>query len=424
LKKVNVAIMGFGTVGTGVYKVLEKEKKNIEEKEGISLNIVKVYSRHFHYNIPDILKVYSVDDISEDPDIDIVIETIGGIEPTKDLVLQCLNSGKTVVTANKKMIAMYWPELEEAAKKTGAGLYFEASVGAGIPILRTIDDSLQANTISSVEAIINGTTNYILTKMYLEGRDYDDVLREAQELGYAEADPSADVDGYDAMYKLAILASKAFHTRIPIDRIYMEGISGIKKKDIQFASDFGYVIKLLAIARKNGKKIELRVHPAMISKQHPLANVLDSYNAILLNGNAIGDIMVYGRGAGDFPTASAVLSDVVYAAQKTKHKYASFKNNMGELSEELEFNTNWQNPFYIRLDLLERPGVLSKVTKIMGDHNISLNLVMQKGLKKEAATIVFLTYPSNEKDVQAAIQELKLSEVVKKVSAVIRIIED
>ena len=315
MKKVNVAIMGFGTVGTGVYKVLEKEKKNIEEKEGISLNIVKVYSRHFHYNIPDILKVYSVDDISEDPDIDIVIETIGGIEPTKDLVLQCLNSGKTVVTANKKMIAMYWPELEEAAKKTGAGLYFEASVGAGIPILRTIDDSLQANTISSVEAIINGTTNYILTKMYLEGRDYDDVLREAQELGYAEADPSADVDGYDAMYKLAILASKAFHTRIPIDRIYMEGISGIKKKDIQFASDFGYVIKLLAIARKNGKKIELRVHPAMISKQHPLANVLDSYNAILLNGNAIGDIMVYGRGAGDFPTASAVLSDVVYAAQ-------------------------------------------------------------------------------------------------------------
>lgn len=420
-RDVNIAILGFGTVGTGVYKIINTEGEKIAHKENLQPKVRKVLSRSYHYDIPEEIKAADIDEIVSDPSIDIVIETMGGIQPAKSYVISALKAGKTVVSANKQMISTNWPDIEEAAKSTGAGFYFEASVGGGIPLLRAIDDSLQANTMSSVFAIINGTTNYILTKMTNNGSDYGEVLAEAQKLGYAEADPTADVDGYDAMYKLSILASKAFHSRLPIECIYREGITKVTKQDIQYAKDFGYVIKLLAIAKREGDVVELRVHPTMIPQSHPLANVHDSFNAIFMKGNHVGDVMLYGRGAGDLPTASAVLSDVIYASHAKQHKYATFENKNGFVSPILTFNDNWECPFYIRLNLLNVPGVLSKVTKVMGDHNISILSVMQKEVQKDHATIVFLTYPSKEKDIQHVLEELRNTGIVNEVGSVIRI---
>jgi homoserine dehydrogenase len=261
MKNVNIALIGLGTVGSGVYKTIAMQKANIEHKEGISLNIKMVLALQYAIEIPEELKVKDFyKDVAADPDIDIVIELIGGVSPAKEFVLAALNAGKTVVTANKELLARFWPELDAAAKASGAGLYFEASVGGGIPILRTIWDSLQANEITSVMGIINGTTNYILSKMEQDRASYEAVLKEAQQLGFAEANPKNDVEGYDAMYKLSILSSMAFHARVPVEYIYREGITGITQEDIAYADELGYSVKLLAIGKKRGKTVEARVH--------------------------------------------------------------------------------------------------------------------------------------------------------------------
>lgn len=420
MKKINIAIVGFGTVGTGVYKLIEIEKENIKKNDNLELNIRKVFSRHFHYVIPDEIKCSSIDEICSDPEIDIVVETMGGVNPAKDYVIRFLAAKKTVVSANKQLIATHWEELEEVAEKNNAGFYYEGSVGGGIPIIRTMDDSLQANTVDSLIAIVNGTTNYILTKMSQDHREYMDVLKEAQELGYAEADPTSDVDGFDTMYKLSILASKAFHMRLPVEDIYREGISKLNKKDIEYAADFGYIIKLLAIAKRKGDEVEIRLHPTMISHQHPLANVHDSFNAIFMHGNAVGDIMLYGRGAGDFPTASAIVSDIIYATYNRNRRYTSIKNR----GEEYHINSNWSCPFYLRLEVLNVPGVLAQVTKVMGDRGISILSLVQKDATSDYATIVVLTYPSREKDMQKVVGELGELDVVKRVCSVIRMEND
>ena len=420
MKKINIAIIGFGTVGTGVYKLIQIEKENIKKNDGLDLEIKKVFSRHFHYVIPDEIKCSSVDEICNDPDIDIVVETMGGVNPAKDYVIKLLAAKKTVVSANKQLIAMHWVELEEVAAKNNAGFYYEGSVGGGIPVIRTMDDSLQANTVDSLMAILNGTTNYILTKMSHDHREYRDVLKEAQELGYAEADPTSDVDGFDTTYKLSILASKAFHMRLPVEDIYREGISKLSKKDIEYAADFGYIIKLLAIAKKKADEVEIRVHPTMISQHHPLANVLDSFNAIFMHGNAVGDIMLYGRGAGDFPTASAIVSDIIYATYNRNRRYTSIDNR----GEDYSINRNWICPFYLRLELLNVPGVLAQVTKVMGDHNISILSLVQKDASSDNATVVVLTYPSNEQDIQKVVRDLDDLDVVRRVCSVIRMEND
>ena len=259
MKNVNIALIGLGTVGSGVYKTIAMQKANIEHKEGISLNLKKVLALQYAIEIPEELKVKDFyKDVAADPDIDIVIELIGGVSPAKEFVLAALNAGKTVVTANKELLARFWPELDAAAKASGAGLYFEASVGGGIPILRTIWDSLQANEITSVMGIINGTTNFILSKMEQDKASYETVLKEAQQLGFAEANPKNDVEGYDAMYKLSILSSMAFHARVPVEYIYREGITGITQEDIAYADELGYSVKLLAIGKKRGKTVEAR----------------------------------------------------------------------------------------------------------------------------------------------------------------------
>ena len=390
MRQVKIAIMGMGTIGSGVYRVVEKEGDYIAHKEAIELSVKSVLSLAYSIPIPDEKKVASIEDIVNDPEIETVVEVMGGVEPAKTFITKCLRAGKNVVSANKELIAQHWAELEGEAKKTGAGFYFEASVGGGIPILRAVTDSLQANTITEVYSIINGTTNYILTKMSDEGLDYADVLKEAQALGYAEANPTADVEGYDAMYKLSILASMAFHVRLPIEHILREGISNITKADIAAAKELGMEIKLLAIGKREGEHVELRVHPTMIPKDHPLAGVKGSFNAIMVHGSAVDDVMFYGRGAGDLPTASAIVSDILYAARTKEHRYMTFMNEQKKLSPTLVFNTDWQTGCYIRLNVADKPGAMARIADIMGKNNVNLHSVLQKETDGKVASIVFM----------------------------------
>jgi len=421
MKQVGVALIGLGTVGSGVYKTVEMQKSYIEHKEGISLTIKKVLALDYALNIPDWQKAKDYHkDIIADESIDIVVELIGGINPAREFVLAALGAGKTVVTANKELIARHWPELNAAAKNSGAGLYFEASVGGGIPILRTIWDSLQANEVTSVMGIINGTTNYILTKMDEDKASFEKVLAEAQQLGMAEANPKNDVEGLDAMYKLSILSSMAFHARVPVEYIYCEGITGITQEDIAYGNELGLTVKLLAIGKKKDKTIEVRVHPTMIPKTHPLAAVRGAFNAIFLRGNIVGDIMLYGRGAGDMPTASAVVSDVVYAAGREKHHYTTFYNE-DNVSDELSFENNWECEFFIRIIVLDRPGVLAKIASVFGKYGVSIASVRQQGVSSDSVPLIFVTHKAKEISVKRAIEDTSYLPEVLSVASTIRV---
>ena len=421
MKQVNIALIGLGTVGSGVYKTIEMQKSYIEHKEGISLNLKKVLALAYSIDIPEEMKAKDFyKDIVEDETIDIVIELIGGVNPAKEFVLASLKAGKTVVTANKELLARHWPELNAAAHKSGAGLYFEASVGGGIPILRTIWESMQANELTSVMGIINGTTNYILSKMEEDKASFESVLKEAQALGMAEANPKNDVEGLDAMYKLSILSSMAFHARVPVEYIYCEGITSITQEDIAYGNELGYTLKLLAIGKKRGKTIEARVHPTMIPKTHPLASVRGAFNAIFLHGNIVDDIMLYGRGAGDMPTASAVVSDVLYAACQTKHRYTSFYNDVN-VSSELSFENNWECEFFVRILVQDSPGVLAKIASVFGKHNVSINSVVQKGQSEESVPLIFVTHKAKEISLKRAVDDIRYIPEVLRVANVIRV---
>lgn len=421
MKQVNIALIGLGTVGSGVYKTIEQQKSYIEHKEGISLNLKKVLALAYSIDIPEDMKAKDFyKDIVEDETIDIVIELIGGVNPAKEFVLASLKAGKTVVTANKELLARHWPELNAAAHKSGAGLYFEASVGGGIPILRTIWESMQANELTSVMGIINGTTNYILSKMEEDKASFESVLKEAQALGMAEANPKNDVEGLDAMYKLSILSSMAFHARVPVEYIYCEGITSITQEDIAYGNELGYTLKLLAIGKKRGKTIEARVHPTMIPKTHPLASVRGAFNAIFLHGNIVDDIMLYGRGAGDMPTASAVVSDVLYAACQTKHRYTSFYNDVN-VSSELSFENNWECEFFVRILVQDSPGVLAKIASVFGKHNVSINSVVQKGQSEEIVPLIFVTHKAKEISLKRAVDDIRYIPEVLRVANVIRV---
>ena len=423
MKNVKVAILGMGTVGGGIYQLIEQEGKNIEHKDGIRLEVKKTLALSYAVDVPEEKKAGNIDEIVSDPEISIVAEVMGGQHPSKEFILKALEAGKTVVSANKDMISQNWPDLEAAAKRSGAGFYFEAAVGGGIPILRALNDSMQANSIDRIYGIVNGTTNYILTKMDDEGRDFADVVKEAQELGYAEANPESDVEGYDARYKLSILASMAFHARVPVDKIYCEGITKITKADIAIGRELGYVVKLLAIGKKDADgSIEVRVHPTMIRKDHALASIKGSFNAIFINGSAVGEMMWYGKGAGDFPTASALVSDMVYAVHNADYpRYATFENTYG--ADGVKFNDNWLTEYFIRTDVQDKPGVLAKIAGIFGKHGVSIESVIQKGAKPGdmSAPLILVTHQAHEKDLRQAIEEIKELDAVVGVPNCIRV---
>ena len=421
-KKVGVAILGLGVVGGGTYQTLVEHHDFYLQTQQVDITVEAVLDksqeRLQQLGIPQEIIAKNIAEVVANPNVDIVVETIGGIGVAKDFVTAALREGKSVVTSNKEMICKYSHELERIAKRTGCGLYYEASCVGGVPIIRTLLDGVQANHIRNMMGIVNGTTNYILTKMTFEGADYQDVLKEAQKLGYAEANPTADVDGYDSMYKLSILSSMAFHTKIPYTKIFREGITNVSCEDIAYGKDLGYELKLLAIGKNGPDGIEVRVHPTFIQKSHPLASVHDSFNAVYLQGDAVGDVMLYGRGAGALPTASAVVSDVLYAATHTDVKYSTFKNTM-KADPNTQFVSDFESAYYMRLSVDDIAGALAKISGVFSKCGISLVQVSQVAPNYDGKVgdvlrvpLVIVTYKTKEsaiKNTSAIKQPLTIS---------------
>lgn len=427
-KHYNIGILGLGVVGSGVVEILQAKAAHIKHITGKDAIIAKVCATDpAKARQLNLLDKYTAnpDDIVNDPDIDIVVEVMGGVNPASNLIATALKNGKAVVTANKEVIAKDGAKLFDLAKEHNRGLFIEATVGGGIPVILPLKRSLSANNIFSILGIVNGTTNYILTKMSGEGRAFSEVLKEAQDLGYAEADPTNDVEGYDARYKIAILASIIFGKRVNHTDIYCEGISNISPSDIKEAHALGYEIKLIAKAAKNESGIlEASVYPAFLPFNHPLASVRDAYNAIFVEGDAVGKVMFYGRGAGQMPTASAVVGDIINLISDN----LKGDSLMGCLHNEYAAIApldQTSSQFYIRLETLEKPGVLAFLGTTFAKHNISVKSVAQhNSAQGSGVDLVLITHKTIEKDLRAAISELSKSENILSVKSIIRVIED
>lgn len=414
-KRVGVAILGLGVVGGGTYKTLVSHRDFYLKTQNVDIVVESVLDKNRErlkeLGVPDECIAGSIAEVVANPAIDIVIETIGGVGIAKEFVMAALKEGKSVVTANKEMISKCSHELERIAKRNFCGLYYEASCVGGVPIIRTLLDGVQANHITDMMGIVNGTTNYILTKMTQEGKDYSEALKEAQALGYAEFDPTNDVEGFDSTYKLSILSSMAFHTKVPYTKVYREGISTIKEIDIRNGNELGYTLKLLAIGKNSENGIEVRVHPTFIPSTHPLASVNDAYNAVYLRGDALDDIMLYGKGAGAFPTASAVVSDVIYAATHSEIKYSTYKNTATAESN-VKFISDFSTAYYVRIFVEDEIGVLAKICGTFSKNGVSIVRIMQKG-KRDAETgrlpVVVITHQTKENNVKNAVAKINAS---------------
>lgn len=422
---INIGLLGCGTVGGGVIQVLQQNAAEISKRVGAPIKIKQVLARHpekVQALDPKLVTTDNFNEIITDPDIDIVVELLGREHPAKEYMLDALKAQKHVVTANKDVVAKYGKELFHLAEAGGLDFMFEAAVAGGIPIIRPLKSCLAANTISSIMGIINGTTNYMLTKMSQENMDFADVLQEAQAKGYAESDPTADIGGMDAARKLVILASIAFNTRVGLEDVSVEGIEKINVRDIEYARELGYVIKLLGIAKKDPVHgISVKVHPTMLPKSHPLSTVNDVYNAIYVTGDAVGETMFFGKGAGRMPTASAVCGDIIDVARNI------LNNSTGRVSctcyEEKKLCPieNIVSPCYMRLLVQDKPGVLAAITSAFGAQNVSLKNVVQKQKVDNLAELVVITYSVSEYDLQMALATLAGLPVVEKISNVIRV---
>lgn len=425
-KPIQVGLLGLGTVGTGVAKIITANTCNMEAKVGTPIVLSKILVRNPEKarNVSTTATITTnPDDILLDPEIDIIVEVLGGEEPARTYILKALEQGKHVVTANKNVVARYGHEIFDKAAEHHVDFMFEASVGGGIPIIRPLKQCLAANHITEVTGIVNGTTNYILTKMTQEHMDYDTVLAEAQAKGYAEADPTADVGGFDAARKIAILASIGFNTRVEIDDVHVEGIESIEAEDVAYASELGYVIKLLAIAKETSDGVNARVHPAFIKKDHPLAAVNDVFNAIYVKGDAIGEAMFYGRGAGEMPTASAVMGDVIDVARNIEH-HATSRILCTCYDERPVTNMeNVESLFYVRLLVEDKPGVLAAISGAFGAQQVSLHSVIQKRKVENWAELVLITSCVPDASIRLAINTLDGMSIVKAVKNVIRVEE-
>lgn len=426
MKKVGIAILGLGVVGSGTYKILTEHRDFYKQVHGIDFKVENVLERNraraLSLGVAAENIASNMAEICSNSEVDIVVEVMGGVEPAKSFVLAALNAGKSVVTSNKELFCKYSHELEKAAKKNNCGLFFEASCVGGVPVIRTLLDNLQGNKINSMIGIINGTTNYILTKMSDCGASYEKILEEAQSLGYAEADPTADVEGFDAAYKLSILSSLAFHTKIPFSKVYREGITAIDPCDIEYGKKLGYIMKLLAVGKNSDSGIEVRVHPAFVNSSHPLAAVNDSFNAVYVTGDSVGDIMLYGRGAGALPTGSAIVGDIIYCATHDNFNYSTF-NNTADADPATKFLTNYESAYYLRLDVDDKAGVLSKVTSVLSKHGISVARVIQeKQNEGSGVSLILITHCTHEKNTDKAVQEINKNGGFAKVVSVIRVV--
>lgn len=424
---INVGLLGLGTVGSGVVKLLEQNGTAIATKIGRPLRVARVLVRDTAkpraVSIASELLTTDPRQVLEDPAIPVIAEVMGGVEPAREYLLTALARGKSVVTANKDLLALHGQELLETARAHGADFFFEASVGGGIPIIHPLKEFLAANRIEQVLGIVNGTTNYILSKMTQEGREFAEALAEAQALGYAESDPRADIEGDDAARKLAILASIAFNTRVTYPEIYVEGITRISSRDILYAGELGYVVKLLAIAREEGGEIEARVHPALVPRQHPLAAVSDVYNAIFVRGDAVGEAMFYGRGAGQMPTASAVVGDLMAVARNLLHGATGQVTCTCFRSLPVRPMGRVECQYYLRLTVRDRPGVLASIAGVFGNQGVSLASVIQKRSFDGWAELVLITHRVREASLQDALKIIGGLSVVRAIDNVIRVEE-
>ena len=424
-KGIQVGLLGLGTVGGGVFKVLQDHAADIACKVGVPVTVKKILVRDKGKPrgtaVPAALLTTDAADILEDPAIQIVVELLGGEQPALDYMLDACRKSKQVVTANKDVVAKHGRELFSTAAAQQVDFAFEGSVAGGIPIIRPLKQCLAGNKISDVIGIVNGTTNFMLTKMTQEGADYAAVLAEAQRLGYAEADPAADVEGLDAARKIAILASIAFGTRVTVDDVYVEGITRLTPEDIVYAGELGFVVKLLSIARERDGAVEARVHPAFVPKTHPLAAVNDVFNAIFVRGDAVGETMFYGRGAGAMPTASAVVADIIDVARDIVHGSSSRILCTCFAQRPLRPIEETSSPFYIRLRVQDKPGVLAAIAGAFGAQQVSLHSVLQKRRIATDTEVVLVTYRVREANLRRAIKNLQDLPVVTAVNNVIRV---
>ena len=415
-QKINVGIIGLGTVGTGAFRILRENAELIRHRVGVPVEVSKIAvrdaGRDRGFAIPAGMLTTNPSQVIEDPNIDIVIELIGGYEPAREFILSAISRGKHVVTANKALLAVHGSEIYEAARRAGVTIGYEASVGGGIPVIKALKEALAANRILSIYGIINGTSNYILTKMTEEERSFPDVLAEAQRAGYAEADPTFDVGGIDTAHKLAILVNLAFGAHVDLKDIYTEGITSISPLDIDFGKVLGYKLKLLAIAKMHeGGQAEARVHPTMVPDDYPIAKVGGVYNAIQIVGNACDDIMLYGRGAGSMPTGSAVVADVMDIARQIliePSRKLPAGDGMAQAAVKLQPMQSIVSLYYFRFMALDQPGVLAQISGILGRHRISIAQMIQRGRKQGGSVpLVIMTHKALERDIQTALVEIK-----------------
>jgi homoserine dehydrogenase len=425
-ERVRVGILGCGNVGQALVRLIHEHADVIEGRAGVPLEVARVAVADLtkERNLPIPARCYTDDAaaVVDDPDVDIVVEVIGGIEPARRLIVDALMAGKPVVTANKELIATHGRELFETAEGAGVDLLFEASVGGGIPLIRPLRESLAGDRIRRITGIVNGTTNYILTAMTDGGASFDDALAEAQRLGFAEADPTADVEGFDAAAKAAIIASIAFGARVVASDVYREGIAEITADDIASARDLGYVVKLLAIAEDLDGEVAVRVHPTMVPEHHPLASVRDSFNAVFIEGDAVGELMLYGRGAGGMPTASAVLGDLVDAAKNLVEgrKGATIGTMVARPIRAIE---DVESQFYLQMEVADRPGVLHAITGELGRREVSVRSMRQRGIGDDAR-LIFVTHKAREADLRAAVDAARELEPVHRIGSVLRVLGD
>ena len=418
-------MLGCGNVGASLVQLVAQQADSIEARTGTRLEVTRVavrnMSRERDVDLAPGVLVRDAHAVVDDPEVDLVVEVIGGIEPARELIATALGKGKPVVTANKELLANVGTELYAVADSAGVDLLFEAAVAGGIPLIRALRESLRGEPIQRVLGIVNGTTNFILTKMTEEGADYSAALGEAQRLGFAERDPTADVEGFDAGAKAAIIATIAFGSKVVAGDVYHEGISGVTAADIAMATRLGYVVKLLAICEEDSAtgEIAVRVHPAMVPKQHPLASVRESYNAVFVEGSAVGSLMFYGRGAGGMPTASAVLGDVIDAAVNLRQGTHGSLGTFGRAKIRPIDETS--SEYLLSLDVADRPGVLHQVTGVFARNDVSIRAAEQEGLHDDAR-LVFITHEAKEASLQGCLRELRDLDAVKRVGSLLRVI--
>lgn len=430
MKTINIALLGFGTVGSGVAETIKRNSQMMAEQLGCQLKITYVLVRHpdKYKNVPLLEGVHltsSFEEIMADPDIGIVVEVMGGIHPVKEYIFEALNHKMSVVSANKDVVALFGPEIMHTAMENHVNFSCEASVGGGIPILRPLHDSLAANEIESIVGIVNGTTNFILSSMDEEGVSYSDALRVAQKKGFAEADPTNDVCGYDAARKLAILASIGFRANVTFDDVLVEGIEKISQKDVQYASEMGYAIKLLAVGTRQDNGIALNVYPAFVPRTHPLASVKGSYNAIYVTGNIVDDVMFYGRGAGSLPTASAVMADVISTAKHIMNGSTGTGMMLTE-TKRIPFYSSLKlkNSYYFRLIVDDVTGVLSQIASAYADHDISIKEVVQKSRFEDAAELMIITQDTPRENIIQVEKALQVLPCMRQVANIVRVMND